>query len=386
MHFPSRVRTHIAAAMAASNSRMAAILVGMAGAFAYIASYIANPLFQWKAWWEWWDQSQYIKCAAALANLQLTQESYWYPLGYPILGALFYKIAPHYAFFVPNLMLSTGILVTFYLIARRMVSGLEAIILVAVFVVSYRGTLGEVCVIPWNSIPTQLLAYLVVLNTCFRAVTERQLYWAALFVGMSYLCRPSDAFCLVPLLAAGLFALGSWRRAMRAAPIMFCIMAAFVGIVLVANYCIFKSYDTPYDRNNSQIGLFGYPPLWKAYWLAFDGTPAFRESHPMLFRHMPWLWLAPAGALCLGRRWPRSTIGIILSIAATFTLYFNYNDLWPVNLYRYFLIHYLVWTLPLLWLMAYVGIRCAITGWWWRICLGAVVLIGLLVSGGSPEG
>jgi hypothetical protein len=153
-----------------------------------------------------------------------------------------------------------------------------------------------------------------------------------------------------------------------------------VGLVILVNYRVFGSYDTPADRNNSKIGLFGYPPLWKFYWLAIDGTPVFRESHPMLFRHMPWLWLAPAGIICLFRRNPRVAAALTVSIGATFALYINYNDLWPGNLYHYHLIHYLVWTLPLLWLMAYVGLRTALTDRFGRVTLATVFLLALFFS------
>ena len=70
-----------------------------------------------EGWWGWWDQGQYLKCAASLAHGTLTSDTYWYPLGYPMIGALFYRFTPQHAFFLPDLILVLGITALFYQIA-----------------------------------------------------------------------------------------------------------------------------------------------------------------------------------------------------------------------------------------------------------------------------
>ena len=40
-------------------------------------------------WWEWWDQSQYIKSAKALSRIDLSPAEHWYFPGYALLGAVF---------------------------------------------------------------------------------------------------------------------------------------------------------------------------------------------------------------------------------------------------------------------------------------------------------
>jgi hypothetical protein len=377
-------RNRIVAAVDSLN-RLLALRITLAAlavvaATLYVLAYFSDPLVQWPAWWGWWDQGQYVKCAASLANLELTPQTYWYPLGYPLLGALFYRFAPHYAFLFPNLLLIVGSLALLYSMARRLVSAIEAVLLLAVFVVSYRGTLADVWVIPWNTIPTQFLSYLAIYLCCFTNPGRKQCYYISLCIGLVYLCRPADAACLLPLLAIGLLRLDNWALRLRTGAAAACIIGAFVGVVLLVNYRVFGSYDTPADRNNSLIGLFGYPPAWKFYWLAIDASPVLGESHPMLFRHMPWLWLAPAGLICLFRRNRWLAAAITLSIGASFTLYLNYNDLWPGNLYHYHLIHYLVWTLPLLWLVMYVGLRAALTDRFGRYALAGVIAAAFLVS------
>ena len=79
-----------------------------------------------------------------------------------------------------------------------------------------------------------------------------------------------------------------------------------------------------------------------------DGNPLFRERDSALLQHFPWLLLLIPGVIHLLRRYKFNSLGILLAIALSYGLYFEYNDLAPDNIFRYHLIHYLFWTLPLL--------------------------------------
>src|SRR5207248_6796292 len=146
-------------------------------------------------WFGWWDQGQYLKCTVGLAHGSLTQDTYWYPLGYPALGALFYRLMPQQAFFLPDLLLVSGIVLLFYELARRFVTPAEAVLVLAVFVFSYRGMLSLSLVEPWNTIPTHFLIYAVILLVGFGKPIRRNILLATLCVGLAYLCRPPDAVC-----------------------------------------------------------------------------------------------------------------------------------------------------------------------------------------------
>jgi hypothetical protein len=128
---------------------------------------------------------------------------------------------------------------------------------------------------------------------------------------------------------------------------------------------VFGRFRTEYEIIHQGIGVLGYPMLWKIYLLFVSGGPVFRESDQMLFSHAPWLLLVLPGIIYLLQRYGVKAWGILLSIALCFGIYVNYNDLSPGNLYRYYLIHYFVWTLPLLALITYVGLREA-----WKTRLG----------------
>ena len=70
------------------------------------------------------------------------------------MGALFYCFAPQHTFFLPDLILVLGITALFYRIARRFISPLETVLLIAVFIGCYAGLLSGSLVEPWNTAPT----------------------------------------------------------------------------------------------------------------------------------------------------------------------------------------------------------------------------------------
>lgn len=60
---------------------------------------LANPLLERDGWWTWYDQFTYWQSAAELTQFELTAGNYHYPLGYPLLGALGWKLASSHPFF-----------------------------------------------------------------------------------------------------------------------------------------------------------------------------------------------------------------------------------------------------------------------------------------------
>src|SRR5688500_14810299 len=71
----------------------------------YVPLYLTHPALPHDAvsgCWGWWDQSQYIKSAKALSQLDLSPAEHWYFPGYALLAAVFYKFMPVHAFFVVN--------------------------------------------------------------------------------------------------------------------------------------------------------------------------------------------------------------------------------------------------------------------------------------------
>jgi hypothetical protein len=53
-------------------------------------------------WQGFWDQSQYVRSAAAFASGNLAPEEHWYALGYPLLGVPFLRLFPADPYFLVN--------------------------------------------------------------------------------------------------------------------------------------------------------------------------------------------------------------------------------------------------------------------------------------------
>jgi hypothetical protein len=348
----------------------------------YLLAYLGHPALPGnsiylKGWWGWWDQSQYLKCAAGLAHGNLTPDTYWYPIGYSFVGALFYWFAPNHPFFLPDLVLILGVTFLFYRLARRLVGPLEAFLVIAGFVICYRGTLLNTLVVPWNTTPTMFLGSSILYLTAFHRSQPKQIYLASGCLALLYFFRTIEFICFAPAIALAVVSLPSRRQIFRVGFTAASIIAVSCGTALLLNHAIFGAWRTTYEITSASIGLGSYPFLWKLYLLFSSGGPVFREAEPMLFSHFPWLLLAVPGLVHLVQRFKIEALGFLASIVICFGLYLNYNDLWPTNLYKTFLIHYLIWTLPFLALITYVGLKEA-----WRTPLGrwSFLSVPILVS------
>ena len=350
--------------------------------FIYLLGYLGHPdlpgnnvKFPSQGWWGWWDQGQYRACAEAIVQGRLNASTYLYPIGYPLLGALWWRSVPQHAFLIPNLLLVIGIGLAFYRIARQFLRPVETLLFIVAFVFFYRGVLSVGLVVPFNTIPTHFCAYAVCLLLVFANPTIPRIVGASALIGFAYLCRVGDAICLLAIPAAGILIQKTWRDRITAAGLSAATIAMFVAAVGALNYSIFGSFWSSYDKILQSIGLASYPLAWKLYLLFVTGRPVFRETEPMLLNHYPWLICVIPGAFILVQRFGIRAVGLLASMAATFFLYIHYNDFWPTNVFRYQLVHYLVWTLPLLALLVYVGLR---DGWKTRATRWALLSIPAL--------
>ena len=329
----------------------------------YLLGYLGHPVLPGNdlsvpiGWWGWWDQSQYLKCTAALSQGQLTSDAYWYPLGYPLIGALFYHWAPQHAFLIPNLACVLGSVVLFYKISRRLLSPLETILLMLIFIGSYLGLLRIATVEPWNTTPTLFLSYLIIFLVALRQPSVKGLLAAFACVGLIFVCRPGDAPCMLAVPAIAI--LGLPRRKTRAlvAAIGIGIVSAFILTVFLVNHAVFGSWRTPYDRMQEEMGINSYSVAYKVFGLLIDGNTLFREPDAALVRHFPWAIFVLPGVAYLLLRYKTQVLGVILSIFATYGLYFLYDDFWPSTVYRYHGVHYLFWTIPFLVVATYFSVK-----------------------------
>ena len=312
-----------------------------------------------RGWWGWWDQSQYLGSSMSIADFNLNRDNNWGPLGYPLIGAIFVKIMPVHAFFIPNLLCFLGIVIVFYMICRVYLSRTESILVIFLVALLTQRVLVMSLVVPWNTIPVNLIFYIVMWFLIFTRPTTGKVLWASLLAGLCFWCKPIELLPLIPILIAGCLYLKTPKKVLMTGFLGASIIALFIMIVVSTNYMVFKNYLSRYDENALGVGLGNFNLLLKSYILLFDGQVIFRESIPVIVYWFPWLLLVPPGLWLICKRIGVLSLGFLGALIVSILLYFSYNDLFPTNIFRFNLIHYLYWTIPLLFLAAYLTVRSA---------------------------
>jgi len=325
-----------------------------------------------EGWYAWWDQSLFIRIAGDLAHFRLP-DPYNVGLGYPLMGAIFYRLAPDEPFVVPNLLLYLLTIAVYYRIARQLVSAELA--LVTVVLLSRADMFLDYFVEPWSNAVTitglSLLLYVAVFHQ------ERVRFKAGL-VGLClawvFAARYGDMFLLVPLALVALWRLGDtlvhrWETLFIGGA----VAAVGGGLVLLSHYVTFGSpFATPYS-NLIDLGT-GLPnQSWQLYRLDNVSPHIFSLFiNPHVFARMPALplhslWDTPVlgyyFVLCLSAvgmvyllRWRR---GVVLAwlVGWVVTLMW-YGSFGPSTAYflRYHTLRYFAHGVPLLLIAAIVGL------------------------------
>ena len=339
-------------------SRHARLLLLLLLALVYTVAYRFYPLCPGNkpahplGWWEWADQSLYLKSAYALAHGSLSPDAHHYYLGYPVLGALFARWMPTHPFFFPNLLAVLGAATAWWWIARRLLSPVQTLVFTLAFVGLHASLIAQTNIIPWNTLPVQC-ALLTGIGIALKPANTRAVIHLSLLAAGTYLIRPVDSLSFAPLLVFSVLRLPAWKTRFTYGAVGITILTAAALVVGGINDTIYGTPQTPYERlSMQQIGFFSYPVLQKAFLLLVDQHVFFCEKTPGLLFRYPWLLLAIPGSIFWIRKEKAGAVAGLLTVGLNWTLYLNYNDFLPSDIYRYHLIHYLVWSFPLLALLA----------------------------------
>lgn len=311
-------------------------------------------------WWSWHDQWRYALSAEALAQGRVDAQSYFYPLGYPALGAMFARVMPAQPFFWPDLACILVTAVAAWRLARRWMSPLVALTIGVGLIALHAATLRLTMVIPWNTLPLQA----ALLGAIWLAHARRDgvaVVWLAVIAAAAYWVRPADAACLAPLLVFAALRLPSWSERLRWGALGAALVLVSVALMAWVNWRIFGDWRTPYERNTMVgIGFDDYPLTQKLYWLLVDGETFFGEYGTALLWRFPWLFLAIPGVVWWVRREGAAAVASVVVMGMSGLLYLSYNDFFPSGLIRFSLIHYISWMLiPL----AVVAGAALLDGW-----------------------
>lgn len=354
------------------------LVLGLAYTFAYLANPalpgndLAHPL----GWWGWWDQSQYIRSARALATLDFSPNAHWYPMGYSLLASGFARFAPNHPFYFVGL---GCLLLTVFLIIRIAGTlGIRRDIAAVLFILALLDRLiFTQFVIPWSTAPVVVYIY----GALYLVLRPEPPAWrttcgAALCAALVLVTRPSDVAVIAPIGLALLIRLLVSHPPLRALRYLLG-GAAVLGLVLslyaLLHARIFGWQASPYMTFSAAIGLAFSNFGERLYSVLIDPRPLYGEGEGLVQR-APWLVIAiPAllvGAVASGWRVALIAAVVVVNIG----LYTAYADFLPHGIWRYYNIHYLKLSYPLLALLAFNGIRLC---WQQPKMLAPALVLGL---------
>lgn len=376
-----------------SKPDLVAWLVAILLSFFYISQYLRYFSFQGVApalenWWRWGDQGHYFDSARAFALHDFSSGAHWYPLGYSVLGSLFYKWSPFHAFFWVDL---ASLLLTFYFflcVATRLGVNRTLAALIFFGAVYLQPVIFAQWTIPWTSSPLSAMIW-ALFAACADHLSGRRrpLLIGALFA-LIPMFRPIDALvasaCALTVAASDLIpgeggfsavwtrfkqeTLGEWAK----------ILAAFVVTLapyLALHLKIYGLHPSDYMLASKQIGLTLNALWWKFYIVMINPRAWFLDGAGVAFI-APYIVPAWGGMIVAFRRGPVWTM-LALTLIFHTLIYVSYIDMVPPGLLRFNNIHYWKWTLPAYGLLAWLALRELVFGPGRRLALAglAVALI-----------
>lgn len=354
-------------------------------------SLAGSPLADSATGWQgWWDQSQYLKSARGLAAGDLRADQHWYALGYPLLGAPFVNLVPKDPFLIVNLLSIVVFAAAFLAYFRPLIGDVPSM---AAFLVAHLVPTSIAApqhvnlplwlqyVIPWNTTPVAALLMVILLLVRGLRVDDSPLNDLVLGVlaAVVVAIRPIDALPL--LVMGGFYFRERARREGATAKIGAAVIGAGLTLSLYAalSLAIYGGIATPYHDAVRAIGVSLSDFHERAYAILIDAGVTHGEPRAALSDVQPWLTIAIPLAIAWAAIDIKSGLPAVTAVGVSIASYVAYNDFWPYALLRFFLIHYLVWTLPILAAAGLSGAVAMIRDRRW-IVLGSVLASAAILA------
>lgn len=342
-------------------------------------------------WWGWWDQSWYLKSAAAFAVGNLDPAQHWYPFGYSLLAAPFVRLIPAHAFFFVNLgsfLLMAALLV---ILSRRLGLGSWGGVAAFLIGVVLPAGLFEQYVVPWNTTPVSALyvaVFLTYADCVLRGVSPGRFALVGALAAVVIAIRPTDGLPLVPVavhllsVVARSWAAGTVSRwnAIRALGSGIVAFGSIVSAYALLHVSIYGFKSSAYMAVAAQLGLDPPSVPFRFFVIFGDPRPFFGEGVGILERY-PTVAIGLFGLIYTSVFW-RRFVGIPAAVWLTFGLYLAFVDFLPSGLWRYNNIHYFSWTFPFLALLTFVAVAQILReGRVARALVALVVAVPLVILG-----
>jgi hypothetical protein len=319
--------------------------------------YPYHPTLPNNGWWNFFDQSQYLRSARALARGDWSPAEHVYPIGYAGLAVPFVNLSARDPFLPVNLALFICFAWCCYRLFRPALGGLVAAVVffgalalpTEIVTPQHIGyPIWSQFAVPWTTsgvAPLYVGALLAMRFNWDRNRAGIDLLIGAI-VGAVVCMRPADA---VPLAAiVGAYSVHVMLATRRLQPLLLMAAGAVAG---AAPFLLFMSHVysggvSPYMRNWRTVGFTFSNLNERAYQMLLRSEDTYGELHSALFQLQPWLFFAVPLAIVWACAEPVVGAFAVVLALSSWALYLGYNDFSPFNILRFFLVHYFVWALP----------------------------------------
>ena len=357
----------------------------------YTIAYLSHPSTPGRVdaplgWWDWSDQSAYMKSMRAFARRDLAAANHYYPPGYALIGSLFVHRLPAHPFFVVDAICFLVFAAAFVRVAADHVGTLGAMALFAVSVLAPMTVLLDSFVVPWTTIPVAALLGVLAWMVADGASGPAAAAAFGALMGAIVPIRPGDVLLTVPLAVAFV---ASWRTSSGSArpgirirrmsrDVLILLLFASIGPILFV-WLNVRIYGTPNGFYLQLVRSIGWHPTIlpeKLVSLFLDSASLHVEPGASILERWPWVFVAAIGIVLTWLNRERALAALGVSIVAQWLAYACYADLLPHGIWRYRNIHYFVWACPYLALFA----TLAVVDLWRRQRLKRFATVSALVT------
>src|ERR1039458_3506016 len=345
----------------------------------YLISYWNDPNLPGKStlgWWGWFDQGQYYRSVVALEQNNYEPSEHHYPVGYALIGTLFYRVMPEHPFLIPNLVFYGLICFAFLQVCRVLVSFEWALIL-CFFGVVWPTTVQANLIYPWTNTPVNAALVVMAYLALARIPDRLNGIWTGICAGLIFMVRPGDLVYSWPLMAVLWLGGRGWQEAWRRARWFLAGTLPLVGLASYFSIAIHGHLVSEgYRRATGYIG-FGFASLGvKLYTFFVDAFPIFGEKRTLVVVFPVVLFILP-GVVTFVKELKWRGIAVVAAQLGAVAYFLAYNDYWVSNAFKFHGIRVWLWLIPFVGLYAYLTFRLAWRSLGWVAT--ALLLVGPLV-------
>jgi hypothetical protein len=297
--------------------------------------------------------------------LDLSPAQHWYPLGYALLATPFYPLMPVHPFFPVNLI--AFMLMGALTVALGRQFGIVGLWGAGSFFVGavLPGFVLMQYIVPWNTIPVAAL-YVTILVIYARAVKKGVTAGRLAAIGAAgaliLITRPIDAFAMWGVAFHLLYRLSRQTLSGEGKTnFVFPLIAAITSIAAVLvpyiglHIAVYGVHPSAYMVNAGDLG-FDLQSIPFKFAMIFGNPRDFFPQAIGIFERYPLILLGMV-SLVYAALFLRELWAVPAAALSSIALYLSYVDFLPTNVWTYMLLHYIVWTFPVMALTTLAMVR-----------------------------